>query len=265
MNLPDRLVAHLNSYHRHDLDAALAGVAAAGYSTVELCAHHIIDDDHLVRPDLVLARLASHGVSAVALSGHTDLGTSPGLERALASLRWAAAAGLTSMTTALPGARGGTDDRERLLRALLRLVEEAEALGVVVALETHGQLMPTGAAARWWMERIASPYLGVKYDTANCEFYAGVAAVDDIHHVVPYLVNVDAKDKLGGKAEWNFPPPGEGHVDWEALVALLSAAGYRGRFTVEVEFRGEPWPAVEEINWAMARARTTLDPLVVPS
>lgn len=256
----DRLVAHLNSFQGVDLEVALAAVAGAGYRAVELCAsggtsaraHHDVG-----------AALAAHGLAATALSGHSDLTTDDGLAEGIANLRWAADHGIGAMTTSVGGdvaaAAGG---RRAVLARLVALAGEAEARGVVVALEVHGHDLGSGALLRPWVDAVASPWLRVKYDTANCEYYRGVAAVDDLPHVVDLVVNVDAKDKRGGPGVWDFPPPGDGHVDWPALVGVLDAGGYAGPLTVEVEFQGHPWPDADQVAVALARAAATLRPLL---
>ena len=104
------------------------------------------------------------------------------------------------------------------------LADAAEAAGVVVALEIHGDIMASGATTRPLMERIGREEIKVNYDTANCEFYGDVAAVDDIAAIAPYLAHCHLKDKIGGARVWNFPAPGEGHDRLRG-----GAEGVRGR------------------------------------
>lgn len=258
--VPDRLVAHLNSFRGVDLDTALDAVAEAGYRAVELCAS---GDTGVRRHPAPRRAVARHGLAVAALSGHSDLTTDDGLAAALHNLTWAAEHGIGSMTTAIGGDVATAEDaRGTLLGRLRALARAAETADVVVALEVHGRASGSGARLRPWVDAVDSPWLRVKYDTANCEYYAGVAAVDDLPHVADLVVNVDAKDKRGGPGVWDFPPPGDGHIDWPAVVAVLDRAGYAGPLTVEVEFRGHPWPPVERVTDALRRAATTLRPLL---
>jgi L-ribulose-5-phosphate 3-epimerase len=257
------IVAHANSYHTYGFDDALKGIAEAGYTNIELSAvegwteHIHLDDD----PDAVRTRVDGHGLEAVALAGHSDLTTDYGLAVGVRGIEWAAAYGLKHFTTAIGGHASRAESREAFLERIGTLAGTAERLGLTIALEIHGEIMASGEATRPLIDEIGSDAVRVKYDTGNCEYYGGVSAVDDIHHVMDLLVNIDAKDKLGGQGVWNFPAPGAGHVDWPRLVAILRRAGYDGFYTVEIEFEGT-WPPLPEVNRAMRSAREYLTELL---
>ena len=258
--LQDRLTGHTNSYHTYGFDDALDGIAAAGYDLVELSAvggwteHVRLTDD----PVGVRRRVEAAGLKANALSMHSDLTTSEGVAYGIDGVRWAADYGLDLVTTAIGGHAGKEESEQDFLALVGDLAAAAEQAGVTVALEIHGDLMATGEATKPLIERIGSPAIRVKYDTANVEFYGGRRAVDDIRHVLPYLVNLDMKDKIGGAGEWNFPPPGGGTIDFAELLLILDEAGYAGPMAVEIEFQGEPWPPLEEVTAAMRSAREHL-------
>lgn len=254
------VVAHTNSYHTYPFEVALDGIAEAGYRWVELSAvadwtpHVSLEDD----PREVATRLGDRGLQAIAIAGHSDLTTDSGMQTAIEGVEWAADYGLGLFTTAIGGHASQREDLDAFLVRIGALAAVAERLEVTVALEIHGEIMATGQASMPLIDRIGSEAIRVKYDTGNCEFYGGVRAVDDIHHVGSCLVNIDAKDKLGGVGEWDFPPPGDGHIDWKRLLAVLDDLQYDGPLTVEVEFTGEPWPPVQEVTRAMRRAREFL-------
>lgn len=260
----NQLVAHTNSYHTYGFDEALEGIEAAGYEAVELSAvegwtEHISYDDD---PDDVRTKLGNHGLEAVAVAGHSDLTTDYGMEVGLRGIEWTAAYGLTNFTTAIGGHASKEESVDAFLERIGPMAQAAEEKGVIIALEIHGDLMASGELTRPLIERIGSDAVRVKYDTGNCEFYGGVTAVDDIHTVADLLVNIDAKGKTGGKGEWHFPAPGEGHIDWPRLISILDEHGYSGPLTVEIEFDGEPWPPLEEVTRAMRSAREMLAALV---
>lgn len=260
MNGGDRLVAHANCFHPYSFEDALTGVAAAGFSQIELSAvqgwtpHVNLRDD----PEAVRTRVADHGLTAVALSGHSDLTTPEGVRYAVAAIEWAAAYGLRDFTTAIGGHASAEEDLEQFLRGFGPVVEAAEKHDVTVALEVHGSLMATGQLSRPIIERIGSPRIGVKYDTGNCEYYGGVTAVDDFASIADRVVNIDAKDHVGGVGVWNFPPPGKGDIDWAAFGRVLRATGYTGPLTVEIEFVDQTWPPCEGVVDALATAHATL-------
>jgi L-ribulose-5-phosphate 3-epimerase len=77
------------------------------------------------------------------------------------------------------------------------------------------------------------------------------------------LAHVHLKDTTGGKGNWNFPAIGDGHVDFGRVLAILDDAGYDGPLSVEIEFQGEPWPSLDDVNAAMRRSYERLTALGV--
>ena len=83
-----RPLEHVPHAHRR---GGLAGIAAAGYKTVELSSvvgwteHVVLDDD----PKELYARLAHYGLEPTVLSAHSDLTTDEGVEYALKAIGWA--------------------------------------------------------------------------------------------------------------------------------------------------------------------------------
>ena len=65
----------------------------------------------------------------------------------------------------------------------------------------------------------------------------------------------------GGKGVWNFGEIGTGDVDFASVLRILQDAGYDGPYSVEIEFSGEPWPPLAEVNAAMRGSREHLNGL----
>ena len=254
------LAAHTNSFHSYSADEAYAGIADAGYPSVELSAvpgwtEHV--DVH-TDPALTRSRLEHFGLTAVSISGHSDLTTSEGLEHGLAVVRWAERYGLPVVNTAIGGHAHVNESEDAFMANIGTLADAAQAAGLVVALEIHGDLMATGAMAASLLDRIGHPAVRVNYDTANVEHYGGVRAEDDLPAIADRVANVHLKDSRGGQGEWDFPAIGEGHVDFARVLEILRSAGYEGPYAVEVEFSGEPWPPLDEVTEAMRASREAL-------
>ena len=104
-----RVGGHSNTYHTRSAEEAWAGIAAAGYRTVELTSvlgwteHVDLDAD----PAELYARLAHFGLEPTVLSAHSDLTTADGVEYAIKAIGWAATNGLPVMSTAIGGHWGG--------------------------------------------------------------------------------------------------------------------------------------------------------------
>ena len=261
--MPYPLAGHTNSYHTYSFDEALAGIAAAGFKGVELSAvpgwtEHV-DLDH--DPAAVREKLAGYGLEAVSLSGHSDLTTRDGLEHALRAVDWAGRYGLPVVNTAVGGHQSADENEAAFLANINELAEAAEAAGVVVALEIHGDIMASSDVTIPLLQKIGRDSIKINYDTANVEFYSGDTAVEDLPKITRQLAHVHLKDTTGGKGNWNFPAIGDGSVDFGRVISILREAGYSGPYSVEIEFQGEPWPALDDVNAAMRRSYEHLSSL----
>ena len=250
------LAGHTNTYHTYGFDEALAGIAEAGYKYVELTAvpgwteHVDLDAD----PGEVRRKLEEHGLSPVSISAHSDLTTAEGLEHGIKGVRWAADFGIPIVNTAVGGHQSADESEAAFLANVGTLADAAEATGVVVALEIHGDIMASSDVTIPLLEKVGRDSIKVNYDTANVEFYSGERAVDDLPKITSQLAHVHLKDTAGGKGNWDFPAIGDGTVDFRRVLEILGNAGYSGPYSVEIEFKGEPWPALEDVNAAMRRS-----------
>jgi sugar phosphate isomerase/epimerase len=249
------LAGHTNTYHTYGLEEALEGIAGAGYRHVELSAvpgwtEHV----RLNGSDELRRQLDAHGLTPVSISAHSDLTTREGLEHGVKAVRWAADYGIPIVNTAIGGHASQDEDERAFLQNIGELADVAEQAGIVVALEIHGDIMASGAKTLPLLERIGRDSIKVNYDTANVEFYSGDLAVDDLEQVAPHLAHVHLKDTTGGKGNWNFPALGTGTVDFARVLEILERASYSGPFSVELEFQGEPWPPLDDVNEAMRRS-----------
>lgn len=255
----DVVAVSTNSYHPYELDAALRGIAAAGFRHVELASvkgwtEHLppeAGDPELARFRRELER---YGLALSSLSGHSDLTTADGLELGLRAVELCGRLGVPILNTAIGGHAHHDEDLGAFLDNIGRLAGAASAGGITVALEVHGDLMASGRQSRALIDRIGRDNVKINYDTANCVFYGGVDPVEDVRGLAPYLAHCHLKDKRGGKQVWDFPALGEGEIDLAAVVSTLRAEGFHGPWSVELEFQGEPWPPVETVDAALRRS-----------
>jgi len=256
MGMKNRLGGHTNSYHTYSLEEALEGIAAAGFKYVELGAvkgwteHIPLDADaktlgHIQR---LLNRLA---LIPVSLSGHSDLTTPAGLEDGIKAVDLCERLGIDIMNTAVGGHSSQHEDEAGFMGNIHQLADYAAAREIMIGLEIHGELTNTGKNAVAVIEKIGRPNVRVNYDTANCEFYGDVKAVDDLPNCIDMMVHCHLKDKGAEGRVWNFPAIGEGHVDFKKVLKVLKKGDYTGPLTVEIEFWGEPWPSLKAVNKAM--------------
>ena len=258
----DRLAVSTNTYHSYSLAEALAGIAAAGATSVELTSvpgwtEHVPRDATDADLQGIKDLLAQHGLTAISLSGHSDLVTDEGVEEFRKALRIARALGIPYVTTSTGGhdaSSAGTLDeqREAFLARIGGLADEAAADGITICLETHGGLLATGAMAAELVRQIGKENVGINYDPGNVIHYGDTRPEGDIAAALDELAHMHVKDKIGGAGVWNFPAVGTGEIDFIALFSTTDAAGFTGPCSIEIEFQGEPWPALADVNAAVA-------------
>jgi sugar phosphate isomerase/epimerase len=259
----NRLGGHTNSYHTYSLDEALEGIAAAGFKFVELSAvkgwtEHIPLDADAKTLGRVQRQLHRLGLIPISLSGHSDLTTKAGLEDGKKALDLCERLGIDIMNTAIGGHYSEHEDEAGFMGNIHELADYAAARDILIGIEIHGEITNTGQNAVAVLQQIGRPNVRVNYDTANVEFYGGVSAVADLPHCLEMLIHCHLKDKGAEGRVWNFPAVGAGHVDFAGVLAILEQGGYSGPFSVEIEFQGEPWPALAEVNAAMKQSYETL-------
>ena len=259
------LAGHTNSYHTYSHDEALQGIAEAGYKAVELSAvpgwtEHVDLD---AGQSELRRKLEGYGLEPVSLSAHSDLTTAEGLEHGIKAVRWAADYGIPIVNTAVGGHQSADENETAFLENIGAMADEAEKAGIAIGLEIHGDIMASGAVTLPLLEKIGRDSIGINYDTANVIFYSGDTPVEDLPKVVDKLVHVHLKESKGGKGVWDFGEIGGGDVDFPRVVQILEDAGYDGPYSVELEFTGEPWPPLGDVNAAMRRSREYLNGLGV--
>lgn len=270
--MADRLAASTNSYHTHLLEDALAGIAAAGLKSVELASvpgwtEHVRRDADAAELKRITELLARHGLTAVGLSGHSDLVTDEGVTEFRKALNLSRGLGIPRVTTSTGGhadTSGGSLDaqREAFLARIGGLADEAAADGITICLETHGGLLATGALAAELVRQIDKPNVGLAYDPGNVIFYGDTRPEEDISAALDLIKSMHVKDQIGGVGNWHFPTIGTGEVDYRRIFAALDAAGYDGPCAIELEFQGDPFPSLAEVNQAMADSVRYLRPFV---
>ncbi|UCF99510.1 MAG: sugar phosphate isomerase/epimerase [Spirochaetaceae bacterium] len=129
---------------------------------------------------------------------------------------------------------------ERLSGIFVKAVKEAERQGIRLAIENHQDF--TLAELETLFENVASPYLGLTFDSGNC-----LRILDDpvkgLERLADKVYATHIKDirlQKGMPANmWQFfacVPAGEGVVDLPRIVEILKDAGYRGLLTIEIDY-----------------------------
>ncbi len=266
--MADRLTASTNSFHPYSLEEALAGIAAAGVTSVELSSvpgwtEHIRRWANAEEVGFVKDKLEAYGLTAVSLAGHSDLVSDAGVKEFQRAIELARLLGVTMLTTSTGGHDASSagdlaEQRQQFLRRIGPLCDEAAEHGITICFETHGGLLATGEMAAALLDAIGKPNVGINYDPGNVIYYGGVRPEEDILRCADRVVHMHVKDQIGGKGNWSFPIVGTGEVDFAAIFAELDRVGFAGPASIEVEFEGEPWPDLDEVTAAVTASAAYL-------
>jgi sugar phosphate isomerase/epimerase len=106
---------------------------------------------------------------------------------------------------------------------LWKCVEHAEKFGVIIGIQNHGDMLKSADQVIKVIKMVDSPWFGAINDTG---YYVTPDPYVDMARVVPYTVNWQVKQRLGGKE-------GTEPMDLKRLVHLMKAGGYRGYVPIE--------------------------------
>lgn len=125
---------------------------------------------------------------------------------------------------------------DQIIKKMRELGEIAGANGVVIAIETHPELAHNAEIALQTLEAIHSPHVRYNFDTANIYYYNKSAdACEELTKAMPAVVSLHLKDTEGNYRDFNFPPLGDGIVDFPRIFTILDEAGFDGPCAMELE------------------------------
>jgi len=106
---------------------------------------------------------------------------------------------------------------------LKQCVEHAEKYGIIIGIQNHGDMLKSADEVIQVINLVNSPWFGAINDTG---YYMTPDPYVDMARIVPYTVNWQVKQRLGGK-EGTTP------MDLKRLFHLMKAGGYRGYVPIE--------------------------------
>jgi L-ribulose-5-phosphate 3-epimerase len=117
----ERLTGLTNTYHSYSFEEALAGIAAAGFKSVELASvpgwtEHVLRNSGPNEIAQIKELLGQYGLTAVSLAGHSDLVSEEGVGEFRKALKIAEQLGIGYVTTSTGGhdaSSGGSLDEQR--------------------------------------------------------------------------------------------------------------------------------------------------------
>lgn len=228
-----RLACRLASYGKYQ-GAAWKHLPAIGV-------HHVfLNVPQPAEIDTVQKKLKAHHLRPLVVRGQTDLGKPECVQELAGQL--AVCEKLGAHYLFLSPKHTGVD-KEKAYERLRRAGEIAKHHGVTIALETHPDLGTNGDLHLETMKKINHPNVRVNFDTGNITYYnRGADVVAELKKIINYVATVELKDHGGKPRTWDFPPLGQGKIDFPGVLGILKAHGFSGPITIEVEgVEGKPW------------------------
>ncbi|MGC8761232.1 MAG: sugar phosphate isomerase/epimerase family protein [Bryobacteraceae bacterium] len=124
-----------------------------------------------------------------------------------------------------------------VVECLQRGAEIAGTHGVILGLENHGGITARAERILEIVRKVNSPWVGINLDTGNFQ-------QDPWHQMemcVQYAVNVQVK------SEMTYEDGRRGPQDWDRVVKLVAAGGYKGYLSLEYEAKEPAAAAVPRL------------------
>ncbi|MFQ5836187.1 MAG: sugar phosphate isomerase/epimerase family protein [bacterium] len=241
-----------NAYHNFSLEDALKGISRAGFCYVELLAEPI--RRQWVHPDMPLKplkeKLTKNCLKVSSLSAPSDFLQDEGRDYFKKCLELTKKLNARIINTPV-GEPKNEKETKTMLKNLKNAASYAESLGMIMALEPHGDITSTGQKVLEIVNKLDSAAVKINYDTANVIFYGNVNPEDDLPLVVSQVAHLHIKDKRGGYKKWDFPALGKGRINFPAIFRILQLAHYQGPLSVEIEFAPGGSKNLKEIDEAV--------------
>lgn len=184
--------------------------------------------------ETLAAKARQHGVTIATLATQLNLETDEATAAFRAVIDGAAAIGVPKIFVSAKA--GEETPRPVALGRLRDTAAYATERTVTVCLETHPPFGTNGDIARATITEVGHPGLRYNFDTANVYYYnEGTDTIAELRKVVDLVGSVHLKDTDGGFRSGNFPPVGQGVVDFPGVFEMLSAKGFVGPYTLEIE------------------------------
>ncbi|WP_242156316.1 sugar phosphate isomerase/epimerase family protein [Aestuariivivens sediminis] len=110
------------------------------------------------------------------------------------------------------------------------LLPTAEAFGVKIGIQNHGEMLQTAAQCLYVLKQLNSKWADIIVDTGN---FTTDDPYKDIAMLVPYAINWQVKEYIDGYG-------GKVPIDYKKLVKIITDGGYKGIVPVEtLKVKGE--------------------------
>ncbi|GBD35693.1 Putative hydroxypyruvate isomerase YgbM [bacterium HR36] len=277
-----KLAFSANAFLRCSLPEAARRIRAAGYAGIEILADvpHawpvflLEEQKQAIRRALAENGLAISNVNAFMMNAVADARQpywhpswiepdrhyrQVRIDHTLRALSLAKELGAPSISTEPGGplepGQAWQEALDLFLESLAPVAEQAERLGVQLLVEPEpGLLLETAAQFEEFMDRVASPAVGLNCDIGHF-FCVGEDPAEVIRRLARYIRHVHLEDIPSDRRHQHLIP-GEGAISFLSVFEALYEIGYRGWVTVEL------YPYLDNPDHAARTAFERIQPLL---
>jgi len=222
----DRIVSvSTMAFDGHSLETALDELAALGVTHVEPASvdkvfQHLVEEDFCDRRAAWLrAELLARGLSCLSLSAHMDLTQPDSVDRFHRRLEFARNIGARCVNSIA----GPTGKLEGFRKNIPAIADRARDLGVMIALENHGDLLDREQQVLDFIREVNHPAIRVNYDTGNAWYYSkgAINPVEELALLAPVVAHVHLKTPQVDDGMLRWVALGEGILDLPAAARVL--------------------------------------------
>ena len=223
----DRIVSvSTMAYDGYPLETALDELAALGVRYVEPASvdkifQHLVEEDFCDRRAAWLReQLAQRNMHCISLSAHMDLTGSDSVERFHRRLEFARNIGARCVNSIA----GPIGKLEEFRKNIAPIADRARDLGVLIALENHGDLLDREQQALDFIRQVNHPAVRINYDTGNAWYYSkgAINPVEELAVLAPVVAHVHVKSPKIVEGLLRWVALGDGVLDLPALARVLT-------------------------------------------
>ena len=224
--MPNIIACNLNSYRKYR-GRAYEHLARIGLTNVE------IPCPEFSEVAAVQEQLDLYGLTATSLIVSCQMDADDVVARFSRALETVASMGVGRVFTSV---NSGEIDKDFIYGRLQNMGDVAAEREIVVALETHPDLVTNSDVGLETMQCVNHPQIRINFDPANLYYFnRGLSATIELEKLIEYVAAVHLKDTYGGYKSWKFPALGEGVVDFPTLFQMFLLKGFCGPYTLELE------------------------------
>ena len=254
---------HSAGLHQYPIETVIEKVSKAGYDCVELNAETLPWAQPHVTPKLpdfnrrqIRRKVKETGITISSISAHTGLveaeenKRSENLNYALGCLNLAGDLE-TPVAHLLSGPLAKGVSREEAFKwmadEVAQCIKHGESLGVKVAFEPVATHLVCDTKSMLELIEVVKPLeLFVNFDPSHLAVHD-----DDISSAIRSLgqriVHIHVKDAKGTPSDYQFPPLGQGVIDFKGFMDALREIDYTGVLSVEYEANAFGYEQTEEV------------------